>query len=78
MPFDTVCFHAQQCVEKYLKSWLVFRCMNVPRSHDFVILLNLAMPTGLQGDSWVEFLDELFRRRVPASQVTLQELVKEL
>lgn len=26
----------------------------------------------------VEFLDELFRRRVPASQVTLQELVKEI
>ena len=21
-PFDTVCFHAQQCVEKYLKGWL--------------------------------------------------------
>ena len=48
-PFDTVCFHAQQCVEKYLKGWLVFRGMNVPRSHDLVVLLNLAMPTGLRG-----------------------------
>lgn len=48
-PFDTVCFHAQQCVEKYLKGWLVFRGMNVPHSHDLVVLLNLAMPTGLQG-----------------------------
>jgi len=48
-PFDTVCFHAQQCVEKYLKGRLVFRGMNVPRSHDLVVLLNLAMPTGLRG-----------------------------
>ena len=23
-PFDLVCFHAQQCAEKYLKAWLVF------------------------------------------------------
>ena len=43
-PFDTVCFHAQQCVEKNLKGWLVFRGMNVPRSHDLVVLLNLATP----------------------------------
>jgi HEPN domain-containing protein len=48
-PFDTVCFHAQQCVEKNLKDWLVFRGMNVPRSHDLVVLLNLATPPGLRG-----------------------------
>jgi HEPN domain-containing protein len=47
-PFDTVCFHAQQCVEKYLKGWLAFRGIDVPRSHDLVVLLNLAMPTGLR------------------------------
>jgi HEPN domain-containing protein len=23
-PFDTVCFHAQQCVEKYIKARLVY------------------------------------------------------
>lgn len=32
----------------------------------------------IAGLSRTEFLDELFRRRVPASQVTLQELVKEI
>lgn len=32
----------------------------------------------IAGLSRVEFFDELFRRRVPASQVTLQELVKEI
>jgi len=32
----------------------------------------------IAGLSRAEFLDELFRRRVPASQVTLHELVKEI
>jgi HEPN domain-containing protein len=50
-PFDTVCFHAQQCVEKYLKGWLASRRLNSPRSHDLVVLLNLAVTGGLCGVS---------------------------
>ena len=50
-PFDTVCFHAQQCVEKYLKGWLASRRLDVPRSHDLVVLLNLALAAGFQGAS---------------------------
>jgi len=41
-PFDTVCFHAQQCAEKYIKGFLTFRSVDFPRTHDLVILLNLA------------------------------------
>ena len=41
-PFDTVCFHAQQCAEKYLKGFLTFRSVDFPRTHDLVVLLNLA------------------------------------
>ena len=50
-PFDTVCFHAQQCVEKYQKSWLTFKQLDVPRSHDLVVLLNLALTAGFRGVS---------------------------
>ena len=32
-PTDTVCFHAQQCVEKYLEALLVFRAVPFPRTH---------------------------------------------
>ena len=28
-PFDTVCFHAQQCAEKYLKGFLVSRSTDI-------------------------------------------------
>lgn len=48
-PFDTACFHAQQCVEKYLKGWLSLRRLDVPRSHDLVVLLNLGLAAGLRG-----------------------------
>lgn len=33
-PTDTVCFHAQQCVEKYLKALLVLRARDFPKTHD--------------------------------------------
>lgn len=32
-PTDTVCFHAQQCVEKYIKALLVLRGIDFPRTH---------------------------------------------
>ena len=33
-PTDTVCFHAQQCVEKYLKAFLVLEGIDFPKAHD--------------------------------------------
>ena len=38
-PTDTVCFHAQQCVEKYLKAVLVLHHTPVPRTHDIESLV---------------------------------------
>jgi len=40
-PADTVCFHAQQCVEKYLKAFLVILEIEFPRTHDIEILISL-------------------------------------
>jgi HEPN domain-containing protein len=44
-PTDTVCFHAQQCVEKYLKAMLVMRQIGFTRTHDLRILMQLVPPT---------------------------------
>jgi len=38
-PADTVAFHAQQCVEKYLKALLSFRAVDFPKIHDIEELL---------------------------------------
>jgi HEPN domain-containing protein len=41
--YDAVCFHAQQCVEKYLKARLQEAGIQFGRTHDLTALLNLAL-----------------------------------
>lgn len=40
-PTDTVCFHARQCVEKYLKALLVFHGIDFSKTHDLEVLVRL-------------------------------------
>ena len=40
---DNVCFSAQQCVEKYLKAFLVHHRKGFPKTHDLVELLKIAL-----------------------------------
>ncbi|MEX0815619.1 MAG: HEPN domain-containing protein [Dongiaceae bacterium] len=40
-PTDTVCFHAQQCAEKYVKALLVWRGVDFPKTHDLGALAGL-------------------------------------
>lgn len=39
---DTVCFHSQQTVEKYLKAFLVYHGMDIPRTHTLVQNIGVA------------------------------------
>jgi len=41
--YDAVCFHAQQCAEKYLKAFLQEANISFPRTHDLADLLALAL-----------------------------------
>ena len=43
--YDIICFHAQQCIEKYLKAWLQEANVPVPRTHNLEELLALIVPT---------------------------------
>ena len=43
-PFDAVCFHAQQCAEKYLKARLVYLSIDFPKIHDISENLKLLPP----------------------------------
>jgi HEPN domain-containing protein len=45
-PTDTVCFHAQQCIEKYHKALLVLKLIDFPKTHDLNALARL-MPDPL-------------------------------
>ncbi len=42
-----VCFHAQQCVEKYMKALLVSRNAIFPKTHDLLMLNNLCSRVGI-------------------------------
>lgn len=48
-PFDTVCFHAQQCAEKYLKALLAFHSIAFPPQHNLRILMQLIPPEAALG-----------------------------
>lgn len=41
--YDAVCFHAQQCVEKYPKAVLQENAVVFSKTHDLAALLNLAL-----------------------------------
>ncbi len=46
-PTDTICFHAQQCAEKYLKGFLTFHEIDFPKTHsleDLVLLCKGVAP----------------------------------
>src|SRR5690348_13041698 len=40
---DVVCFHAQQCAEKYLKALLEELGQSIPKTHDLDLLLPLLL-----------------------------------
>ena len=42
---NVVCFHAQQCVEKYLKAFLVYHRHPFSKTHDLIELLELSFAT---------------------------------
>jgi len=41
---NIICFHSQQCVEKYLKARLLEAGLNIPKTHDLMLLLQRLLP----------------------------------
>lgn len=52
-PTDVVCFHAQQCVEKYLKAVLVLEGIDFPKTHDVEKIVTL-LPERFRPDITVD------------------------
>ena len=55
---NTIGFHCQQCVEKYLKARLEEGGLNAPKTHDLVVLLQLVLPVE---PLWASFAPALRR-----------------
>jgi HEPN domain-containing protein len=54
--YDAVCFHAQQCAEKYLKAILTEMDATFGKMHDLVALLEMVLAAE---PSWEEFRKDL-------------------
>ncbi len=57
--FDAVCFHSQQCIEKYLKARLIVAGVGFPKTHDLVALLALVQKAEPLWQPWKEHLAKL-------------------
>ncbi len=62
--YRIICFHAQQCAEKYLKAWLQEANIPAPRTHNLVELLSLILPSQPSWNSWQADLAELSKHAV--------------
>lgn len=54
--YDAVCFHCQQCAEKYLKAFLQQRSTLFPKTHDLIELLELCVSCEHRSESQRESL----------------------
>jgi len=70
-------FHAQQCVEKYLKALLVAQGLTFPRTHDLAALSDLCLQGGITIPVAHDALDRLaayaVQVRYPGEDPTLDE-----
>ncbi len=55
--FDAICFHTQQCIEKYLKAFLQEQGYHIPKIHDLNQLLEYCLPY----DGTLEMHRDLFK-----------------
>ncbi|PYJ49808.1 MAG: DNA-binding protein [Verrucomicrobia bacterium] len=71
-----VCFHAQQCAEKYLKALLTERNVRFPKMRHLPTLLDLLVPVCLDAEACREDLSSLapfaVDLRYPGGKVNLQ------
>lgn len=65
-PLDTICFHAQQCAEKYLKAFLTYQGIEFDKTHDLVQLTDTAMKIDEDFEQISEYGEKLLPYAVEA------------
>ena len=72
-----VCFHTQQCAEKYLKALLILKDVGFPKSHDLSTLNTLCnqngILTGFDPQQLADLTKYAVQARYPGSQPTPEE-----
>jgi HEPN domain-containing protein len=73
-PLNSVCFHSQQCAEKYIKALLMYCSIQFPKSHDVVELLNL-VPDNYRPDLSIDDLAIINRYAVDTRYPQCWEII---
>lgn len=72
-----VCFHGQQCAEKYFKALLILKDMDFPKTHDLPTLNTLCnqngILTGFDPQQLADLTKYAVQARYPGSHPTLEE-----
>lgn len=75
--YYAVCYHCQQCCEKYLKAFLLYNKAHFPKTHDLVHLVELCLP---YANEWENLAEELqivknfgMQSRYPGDSPDVQE-----
>src|SRR5882762_7215103 len=79
---DGVCFHCQQCAEKYLKALLAELAIAIPRTHNLDDVVNLLLPhyPGLRSlrRGLIFLTDFAVETRYPGENATKRQAVSAL
>ncbi len=74
---DAVCFHCQQCLEKYLKARLAEAAIPFPKTHDLLVLVNLCATVEPGWQQFAKAMDAITGYavdfRYPGHSATLRE-----
>ena len=74
---NSICFHSQQCIEKYLKAFLVYNEAEPPRTHDLRKLNDIASGFDSLLENIYDLLEQLnpysVEFRYPGESATLKE-----
>jgi len=77
--YDAVCFHCQQCAEKYLKAYLQEQDQRFPPVHDLIELLEVCLPYDGTFESQRDLLKDLTKYavefRYPGELATKEEAI---
>jgi HEPN domain-containing protein len=78
--YDAVCFHAQQCIEKFMKALLLQQNQLAPKTHDLAYLERLLTQCGVSLDVPAEDLRFLSRAaveyRYPGESATREDAAR--
>lgn len=56
---DTITFHCQQSIEKYIKAFLIFHSKNFKYTHDLVYLIEISLTIDHGFESFIDSLIEI-------------------